>query len=454
MPLVVGIRFKSSGKVYYFDPVDYNLNLQDTVIVDTVRGQEVGYVAQIPMQLPEEKVTSPLRKVVRLATENDRLKAEANQKRAHEAIGKAMEKVELHGLDMRIVDAEYAFDLSKVIFFFTSEGRVDFRDLVKDLASIFRTRVELRQIGVRDKAKMVGGLGCCGRSLCCATFLADFEPVSIKMAKEQSLSLNPLKISGVCGRLMCCLKYENEVYKERNREAKAAAKQRTQEGLKEGEQGSCPNCRCGGSGHEGNACSPEKSQNGLENQPPEAKPSSTFEKRETASAEKNVDDRKKTFSKPRKKETGIVEKQPQDSGEKIGLDEKRKRSRPRPPRKDNSDDRSKKDGEKVSDSLGKDKEQILVQKPEHGLNRLDGKKRRNDHRKRNQPEVENGNIAEQKSTKKEDSGRREEIQIGMKVLTPEGNGKVINMRLEDRQATVFLENKSILEFSFHLLKKQ
>lgn len=453
MPLVVGIRFKSSGKVYYFDPMDYSLNLQDIVIVDTVRGQEVGYVAQIPMQLPEEKVTTPLRKVLRLATENDRTKAEENHRRAQEAIGKAMEKVVLHGLDMRIVDAEYAFDLSKVIFFFTSEGRVDFRDLVKDLASIFRTRVELRQIGVRDKAKMVGGLGCCGRSLCCATFLADFEPVSIKMAKEQNLSLNPLKISGVCGRLMCCLKYENDVYKERNREAKAAAKM-AQASLKEGEPGgtSCENCSCPMKKSlelKKESSQEEKPRSEMRNGPREPKRS---EKAESSFGQKPTENRKKPAFNPRKKETTKpldMESPPNENGFSEEVGEKRKRSRVRAPRKEKNEEIKKTGNGAVLPIALDEKEHIMVQKPERGTVRFDNKKRRNDTRKRIHLDSE-----KMEMPKKKEAVKNEGIRVGMRVITPEGAGKVINLRAEDRQATVFLENKSILEFSFHLLKRE
>jgi cell fate regulator YaaT (PSP1 superfamily) len=211
---VVGVRFKEAGKVYYFDPSEHQLTKGMAVIVETVRGVEYGEVISPPRQVEAKEIILPLKKVVRIAAEQDRRKLEENQQKAKEALSVCSEKVRSHNLDMKLVDVEYTFDSSKIIFYFTADGRVDFRDLVKDLASVFRTRIELRQIGVRDEAKMLGGLGGCGRPLCCATFLSEFEPVSIKMAKEQNLSLNPTKISGVCGRLMCCLRYESEHYHE------------------------------------------------------------------------------------------------------------------------------------------------------------------------------------------------------------------------------------------------
>jgi cell fate regulator YaaT (PSP1 superfamily) len=209
---VVGVRFKKAGKIYYFDPGDLSIQKDEFVIVETVRGVEYGRVVTPRKQVGEKDVVLPLKKVVRIADQKDRLIVEENKTAAKEAYDVCSDKVNEHQLDMKLVDVEYTFDRNKVIFYFTADGRVDFRELVKDLASIFRTRIELRQIGVRDEAKMLGGIGPCGRMLCCSTFLGDFDPVSIKMAKDQNLSLNPTKISGLCGRLMCCLKYENDQY--------------------------------------------------------------------------------------------------------------------------------------------------------------------------------------------------------------------------------------------------
>jgi cell fate regulator YaaT (PSP1 superfamily) len=209
---VVGVRFKKAGKIYYFDPGDLAIQKDDFVIVETVRGVEFGRVVTPVKQVGENDVVLPLKKVVRIADQKDRLIVDENKAAAKEAYDVCGQKVSEHQLDMKLVDVEYTFDRNKVIFYFTADGRVDFRELVKDLASIFRTRIELRQIGVRDEAKMLGGIGPCGRMLCCSTFLGDFDPVSIKMAKDQNLSLNPTKISGLCGRLMCCLKYENDEY--------------------------------------------------------------------------------------------------------------------------------------------------------------------------------------------------------------------------------------------------
>lgn len=209
---VVGIRFKEAGKVYYFDPNGLELTEGMPVIVETVRGVEYGEVIIPPKEVSAEEVVLPLKKVVRLADDSDAAVREENREKARRARAICEEKIKKHNLEMKLVDVEYTFDNSKIIFYFTADGRVDFRSLVKDLAGVFRTRIELRQIGVRDEAKMLGGLGGCGRQLCCATFLSDFEPVSIKMAKEQNLSLNPAKISGVCGRLMCCLRYEADFY--------------------------------------------------------------------------------------------------------------------------------------------------------------------------------------------------------------------------------------------------
>ena len=209
---VLGIRFKKAGKIYYFDPNELIIQKGEFVIVETVRGVEFGKVVIGPKKVDENDVVLPLKKVLRIADHKDQMIVEENKSAAKEAYDVCCEKVTLHELDMKLVDVEYTFDRNKIIFYFTADGRVDFRELVKDLASIFRTRIELRQIGVRDEAKMLGGIGPCGRMLCCSTFLGDFEPVSIKMAKDQNLSLNPTKISGLCGRLMCCLKYENDDY--------------------------------------------------------------------------------------------------------------------------------------------------------------------------------------------------------------------------------------------------
>ncbi|MBS4216645.1 MULTISPECIES: PSP1 domain-containing protein [Neobacillus] len=209
---VVGVRFKKAGKIYYFDPGDLPIQKDDFVIVETVRGVEYGRAVIPRKRVEEHDVVLPLKKVVRIADQKDRMIVEENKQAAQEAYEVCNEKVTEHQLDMKLVDVEYTFDRNKIIFYFTADGRVDFRELVKDLAAIFRTRIELRQIGVRDEAKMLGGIGPCGRMLCCSTFLGDFDPVSIKMAKDQNLSLNPTKISGLCGRLMCCLKYENDEY--------------------------------------------------------------------------------------------------------------------------------------------------------------------------------------------------------------------------------------------------
>lgn len=209
---VVGVRFKKAGKIYYFDPNGFDINKDDYVIVETIRGIEYGKVVVGKKQVDENDIVLPLKKVIRVADDKDRMIVQENNEAAKEAFEICLKKVEEHGLDMKLVDVEYTFDRNKVIFYFTADGRVDFRELVKDLAAIFKTRIELRQIGVRDEAKMLGGIGPCGRMLCCSTFLGDFEPVSIKMAKDQNLSLNPTKISGLCGRLLCCLKYENDEY--------------------------------------------------------------------------------------------------------------------------------------------------------------------------------------------------------------------------------------------------
>lgn len=214
MVKVAGVRFKSAGKVYFFDPGEFNVEVNDPVIVETARGLEFGTVTMGITDIKEGDVVQPLKKIVRMATEEDIRRHDENEKKKAKAMAQCQEKVDKHGLEMKLIDVEYTFDNNKIIFYFTADGRVDFRELVKDLASVFKMRIELRQIGVRDEAKMLGGIGSCGRSLCCNSWLADFEPVSIKMAKVQNLSLNPTKISGICGRLMCCLKYENDVYME------------------------------------------------------------------------------------------------------------------------------------------------------------------------------------------------------------------------------------------------
>lgn len=214
MITVVGIRFKKAGKIYYFDPDNLDIKQGNSVIVETARGIEFGEVVVGAKEVNEEDIVSPLKKVLRIADVEDKAKNEENKLKEKEAFGICLEKIGQHELPMKLIDVEYTFDNSKIIFYFVADGRIDFRELVKDLASVFRTRIELRQIGVRDESKMIGGLGPCGRSLCCSSFLGDFEPVSIKMAKEQNLSLNPTKISGVCGRLMCCLNYEESTYEE------------------------------------------------------------------------------------------------------------------------------------------------------------------------------------------------------------------------------------------------
>ncbi len=212
MANVVGVRFKDVGKVYYFDPVGMDFVLDEKVIVETVRGVECGEIAIEPKEVSDSEIVKPLKKIIRKATADDVKKLEENRKKEEEALKICEQKIAKHGLDMKLVDVDYTLDGSKILFYFTADGRVDFRELVKDLASVFHTRIELRQIGVRDEAKMLGGLGMCGRPFCCSSYMGDFQPVSIKMAKEQGLSLNPVKISGTCGRLMCCLKYEQESY--------------------------------------------------------------------------------------------------------------------------------------------------------------------------------------------------------------------------------------------------
>jgi len=211
---VVGVRFKSVGKIYFFDPGGLEINKGAHVIVETARGIEYGEVVVPNRKVNDEDIVAPLKKVIRVATKEDAKQVEINHQKEKEAFNICLQKIKAHNLDMKLIDVEYTFDGNKILFYFTADGRVDFRELVKDLASVFRTRIELRQIGVRDEAKMMGGLGICGRILCCSSFLGEFEPVSIKMAKEQNLSLNPSKISGTCGRLMCCLRFEQKVYEE------------------------------------------------------------------------------------------------------------------------------------------------------------------------------------------------------------------------------------------------
>ena len=216
MTKVIGVRFRAAGKIYYFDPAGLAIKTGDNVIVETARGIEFGYVVLGSREVPDEKVVQPLKQVIRMATEEDRAIEEKNKEKEKEAFKICLEKIRKRGLEMKLIDAEYTFDNNKVLFYFTADGRIDFRELVKDLAAVFRTRIELRQIGVRDETKIRGGIGICGRELCCHTYLTEFAPVSIKMAKEQNLSLNPSKISGVCGRLMCCLTNEEETYEKLN----------------------------------------------------------------------------------------------------------------------------------------------------------------------------------------------------------------------------------------------
>ena len=212
MSKVIGVRFRQAGKVYFFAPGDFQIRRGDHVIVETARGVEYGMVVFAPREMPEETIVQPLKDIIRVATPEDDKREADNRKNEREAYRIAQDKIRKHNLDMKLVKVEYTFDNNKILFYFTADGRVDFRELVKDLASIFKTRIELRQIGVRDEAKLLGGIGVCGRPLCCSTYMADFVPVSIKMAKEQNLSLNPMKISGICGRLMCCLKNEEDTY--------------------------------------------------------------------------------------------------------------------------------------------------------------------------------------------------------------------------------------------------
>ncbi len=209
---VIGVRFRPAGKIYYFSPGDLEIKTGDDVIVETARGTEFGKVAQGPCEVDDSQVVQPLKTVIRLATEDDRRQNEENRQKERDAFMICRQKIKDHGLEMKLIDVEYTFDNNKILFYFTADGRIDFRELVKDLAAVFRTRIELRQVGVRDETKIMGGIGVCGRELCCHSFLSEFSPVSIKMAKEQNLSLNPSKISGVCGRLMCCLKNEEDTY--------------------------------------------------------------------------------------------------------------------------------------------------------------------------------------------------------------------------------------------------
>ncbi len=217
MKKIIGVRFRTAGKIYFFDPKDYEIKRGDHVIVETARGVEYGTVVGDPREVPDDQVVQPLKEVIRIATAKDDEQEARNKEKEKEAFKICLEKIANRGLEMKLIDAEYTFDNNKVLFYFTADGRVDFRELVKDLASVFKTRIELRQIGVRDETKIRGGIGICGRPLCCHTHLSDFIPVSIKMAKEQNLSLNPTKISGVCGRLMCCLKHEEDTYEEINK---------------------------------------------------------------------------------------------------------------------------------------------------------------------------------------------------------------------------------------------
>ena len=217
MKRIIGVRFRSAGKIYFFDPLDFEVKRNDHVIVETARGIEYGTVVGDIREVDDSEVTQPLKPVLRVATKKDDEQEQKNKEKEKDAFKICLEKIHARGLEMKLIDAEYTFDNNKILFYFTADGRIDFRELVKDLAVVFRTRIELRQIGVRDETKIRGGIGVCGRPVCCNTYLSDFIPVSIKMAKEQNLSLNPTKISGVCGRLMCCLKHEEETYEDLNR---------------------------------------------------------------------------------------------------------------------------------------------------------------------------------------------------------------------------------------------
>lgn len=235
MARIIGVRFRTAGKIYYFAPGELDIKRGEHVIVETARGIEYGTVVCDPREVPEEELVSPLKPVLRIATERDDEQEKDNRRKEKDAYKICLEKIAKHGLEMKLIDAEYTFDNNKVLFYFTADGRIDFRELVKDLAGVFRTRIELRQIGVRDETKIIGGIGICGRPLCCHSYLSDFVPVSIKMAKEQNLSLNPTKISGVCGRLMCCLKNEEETYEELNRHLPGIGDRVTTEDGKQGE---------------------------------------------------------------------------------------------------------------------------------------------------------------------------------------------------------------------------
>ena len=229
---VIGVRFRRAGKIYYFAPGELEIKAGDAVIVETVRGVEFGKVVIDPKEIPDEEVIQPLKPVIRIATEKDHRVEEKNREKEKSALKICQEKIQKHGLEMKLIDAEYTFDNNKLLFYFTADGRIDFRELVKDLAAVFRTRIELRQIGVRDETKIRGGIGICGRPLCCSTYLSEFSAVSIRMAKEQNLSLNPSKISGVCGRLMCCLTNEEETYEMLNSQLPSVGdKVMTPEGL-------------------------------------------------------------------------------------------------------------------------------------------------------------------------------------------------------------------------------
>ena len=217
MTRIIGVRFRSAGKIYFFDPLNFEVKRNDHVIVETARGIEYGTVVGDIREVDDSEVTQPLKPVLRVATKKDDEQEQKNKEKEKDAFKICLEKIHARGLEMKLIDAEYTFDNNKILFYFTADGRIDFRELVKDLAGVFRTRIELRQIGVRDETKIRGGIGVCGRPVCCNTYLSDFIPVSIKMAKEQNLSLNPTKISGVCGRLMCCLKHEEETYEDLNR---------------------------------------------------------------------------------------------------------------------------------------------------------------------------------------------------------------------------------------------
>ena len=231
---VIGVRFRTAGKIYFFDPLAFDIKRGNHVIVETARGVEYGTVVCDPREVEDEKVIQPLKPVLRIATKRDDEQEAANKDKEKDAFKVCLEKIKKHNLEMKLIDAEYTFDNNKVLFYFTADGRIDFRELVKDLAAVFKTRIELRQIGVRDETKLMGGIGICGRPLCCHAHLSEFIPVSIKMAKEQNLSLNPTKISGVCGRLMCCLKHEEETYEELNRRLPSVGDQVT---TKEGQRG-------------------------------------------------------------------------------------------------------------------------------------------------------------------------------------------------------------------------